>query len=187
MKRRTIQFATLVVALLAAISVEIGTADADEPRRADGSAYELCIEHSPVKAGTVNPMIGTHRFNANSVVTLSAVPLPGYEFAYWIGDVSDPTSRQTTVRVDTAKIVVAVFRFAQEDGIDRKLALGGGGGPTKLIGSLADLKGPGFGISGGPAPRPVPVPVPPPTAPTPEPTTVLLLGLGGLVLRRKRR
>ncbi len=159
------------------------------PEQVEASAYELCIEHSPTRAGTVTPNAGTHRFTANSVVTLSANPQPGYRFAYWIGDVSDPESEHTTVRVDTPKMVVAVFQSIQDDKIDRKISLGGGGGgPSRLIPSLADLKTPGFSISGGGGgAKTVAVPVLVPMVATPEPTTILLLSLGTLVLRRKRR
>ena len=57
---------------------------------AQTAAYELCIEQSPAKAGKVTPDSGTHRFSPDSVVVLSAEPQPGYQFAYWLGDVSDP-------------------------------------------------------------------------------------------------
>lgn len=177
MKQRTIQRVVVVVGLLTALT---GVCAAGA---AEASAYDLCIEYSPSKAGTVAPKIGTHRFKANSVVTLSADPMPGYQFAYWIGDVSDPASRQTTVLVDGAKIVVAVFRSAQDDGIERKLPLGGGGG-GKLMPTLVDLQSPGFGLSGGPSKAP---PAPIPTAPVPEPTTIALLGLGALAALSKRR
>ncbi|MBN2131214.1 MAG: PEP-CTERM sorting domain-containing protein [Sedimentisphaerales bacterium] len=185
MKRRTIQLVALVIGLLPAATV----VHAAEAEQAEVTAYELCIEHSPIKAGTVTPKVGMHRFSANSVVTLSADPQPGYQFAYWIGDVSDPKSKQTTVRVDAAKIVVAVFRSAQDDGMERKLSLGGGGGgPTRLVPSLVDLQGPGFSISGGGGTtKTVAVPIVVPSVPTPEPTTILLLGLGALALRRKRQ
>ena len=184
MMRNAIQFVTVVVALLPAVTV-VRAADAEQAER---PAYELCIEHSPVKAGTVTPKVGTHRFNANSVVTLSADPQPGYQFAYWIGDVSDPKSRQTTVRVDAAKIVVAVFRSVEDDGLERKLSLGsGGGGPSRPTPSFVDLQSPGFSVSGGGGTRPGAVPVAVPVVPTPEPTTIMLLGLGALALRRGRR
>jgi hypothetical protein len=184
MKRHVAQFVVSLAGLLSVAPVVYATgAEQTAP------AYELCIEHSPVKAGTVTPQIGTHRFSANSVVTLSADPRPGYQFAYWIGDVSNPESRQTTVRVDTAKMVVAVFRTAQDGNQERKFSLGGGGGgATRLVPAALDLKEPGFSISGGPSKaKATVVPVPVPTVPTPEPTTIVLLGLGGLALRRRTR
>ncbi len=183
MKRGMIQLGALVVGLVATV------ASAGAQSRWT-SAYELCIEHSPIRAGTVSPRVGTHRFSADCVVTLSAEPQPGYQFAYWIGDVSDPKSRQTTVRVDAAKIVVAVFRSVRENGVERQLSLGGGGGgPSRLLPSLVDPKSPGFSVPGGGGTTtiPVPVPVPVPTVATPEPATLLLLGVGALALQRRRR
>ncbi|MBN1363018.1 MAG: PEP-CTERM sorting domain-containing protein [Sedimentisphaerales bacterium] len=183
MKRRTIQLVALMVGFLSTVTAVRAT----EPESPWTAAYDLCIEHSPVKAGTVTPRVGTHRYSANSIVTLSASPQPGYQFAYWIGDVSDPKSRQTTVKVDAAKIVVAVFRSVRDNGMERTLALsGGGGGPSQLLPSLTDLKSPGFSVSGGGGAKTVPVPVPVPVVPTPEPTSVLLLGLGALALRRAK-
>lgn len=183
MKQRSLQLAALVV--LSALPAFCAAA----PPQFAPAAYELCIEHSPIKAGTVNPKVGTHRYSADSVVTLSANPQPGYQFAYWIGDVSDPKSNQTTVRLDAAKIVVAVFRSVQQDGMERKVSLGGGGGgPAKLLPARIDLNDPGFSVSGGGGgTRPVPVPVPVPVVPTPEPTTIVLFALGGLALRHTRR
>jgi hypothetical protein len=144
-------------------------------------AYDLCIEQSPTAAGTVTPNSGTHRFSADSVVVLSAEPQPGYQFAYWIGDVADPAAQRTTVRVNSPKVVVAVFRPA-EDGLD-EIRLGGGGGGG-LTATSIELGSPGWSTGGGgkAETRTVIVPV----VQTPEPATIILLGLGTLVLRRRR-
>jgi hypothetical protein len=37
------------------------------------------------------------------------VPSPGYQFVYWIGNVTEATSSTTVVCLDTPKIVIAVF------------------------------------------------------------------------------
>ena len=153
------------------------------PARAEASAYELCIEHSPARSGTVTPDTGTHRFSPNSVVTLSADPQPGYQFAYWIGDVSDPKSQTTTVHLNTSKIVVAVFKPVSDEEFDKRISIGGGGGgglaPTRV-----DLSSPSFSVSGGGGGvKKVAVPV----IVTPEPATALLLSLGALGLRRRRQ
>lgn len=189
MRRRTLHFVTVVRLILALIVPGgIGTAWADT------TGYELCIENSPVSAGTVSPNTGTHRFTPNSVVTLSAEAGDGYEFAYWIGDVSNPKARSTTVQLNSSKIVVAVFEPAYDETIEKDMIAGGGGGGGggggRGGGSLApmpvDLRSPAFSISGGGG-GVKKVPVPGPVVVTPEPSTVLLLGAGAVALRRKRR
>jgi len=169
----------LVVALIA-----MGTA---RPARAQVSGYDLCVEYSPARAGTVTPDLGTHRFNPDTVVTLSAQPRPGFQFAYWIGDVGDPRNPSTTVRLDTSKIVVAVFKPTPAEETQPKILVGGGGGgapgPAKV-----DLSTPSFSVAGGSGGgggvRKVATPVP--VVVTPEPATILLLGLGTFALRHRR-
>ncbi len=178
-------FVGLVLALTAA------GAGGPAPAHAQASACELCVEYSPARAGAVTPDTGTHHFSANTVVTLSAEPQPGYQFAYWIGDVSNPKTPSTTVRLDTSKIVVAVFKPTLAEETEPKISIGGGGGGGggSLVPMKADLGTPGFSIAGGSAggggARKVAVPVP--VIVTPEPATVFLLGLGTFALRRKRR
>lgn len=176
------QFGTpLFAGLLFALTIvgAAGSADAQSP------VYELCIEYSPLKAGAVTPGTGTHRYRPNSVVTLSADPQPGYQFAYWIGDVSNPKTPSTTVRLDTSKIVVAVFKPTLMEEAEPKITIGGGGGGGSLVPTKVDLTSPSFSISGGGGARKVATPVP--VIVTPEPATIFLLGLGTFALRRKRR
>jgi len=150
--------------------------------QAETCAFELCIERSPVQAGNVTPGSGTHRFATETVVTLSAEPQQGYEFACWLGDVADPAAQSTTVRIDAPKLVVAVFKPAEKHPLEDKLrSTGGGGGP--LTPTMIDLTTPGFSPTGGAKAKPTVKPVP--TIPTPEPATALLLALGTLALRRR--
>jgi hypothetical protein len=174
-------FAGLVVALIASGAVG--------PAYAQASGYELCVEYSPARAGTVTPDAGTHRFGPNTVVTLSAEPREGYRFAYWIGDVSNAKTPSTTVRLDTSKIVVAVFKPTPMEETEPKISLGsgGGGGGGTLVPSKVDLSSPSFSIAGGSGGGTRKVAVPVPVVVTPEPATILLLGLGTVALRRRRR
>jgi len=143
------------------------------------TAYDLCIDQSPAKAGVVTPDSGTHRFRADSLVTLSAEPQPGYQFAYWLGDVTDPSSKQTTVHVNSPKVIIAVFKPADEYPFERKA--GGGGG--MLTPTLVDLSTPAWSSpSGGGTDTTTVIPIH-----TPEPATILLLALGALVVRRRTR
>jgi hypothetical protein len=157
---------------------------------AQTAAYELCIEQSPAQAGRLSPDSGTHRFSSDAVVVLSAEPQPGYQFAYWLGDVSDPKSQRTTIQVSSSKMVVAVFQPADRDYPEEVLVgvgvgVGGGGGGG-MAATRIDLSTPGWSIGGGSGGKvkseiiTVPVPVP-------EPATILLLSLGALALRRRLR
>lgn len=147
-------------------------------------AYQLLIERSPIAAGTVSPNTGIHRFFANSMVSLSAVPGPGYQFAYWLGEVSDPTAQRTTVRVDAHKVVIAVFHPEPREHVEEQLALSGGG-DGMMIASPADLSTPSWGPGGQAKPGDITPPAIRPEIVTPEPGTIALLGLGCLYLRRR--
>ena len=147
----------------------------------DAPAFELCIEQSPAKAGKVTPDSGTHRFSANSLVTLAAEPQAGYQFAYWLGDVADPTAKQTTVHVTSPKVIIAVYKPVRRDPLERDSAYGGGGGDM-LAATLVDLSSPGWSASGGRTHETSPTP----TTPTPEPATLALLAFGAMALRRRR-
>lgn len=184
MREGKLQLGTpLFVALVLALTL-VGVTS---PAGAQASGYELCVEYSPARAGTVTPDTGTHHFSANVIVTLSAEPQPGYQFAYWIGDVSNPKTPSTTVRLDTSKIVVAVFKPAPMEETEPKISIGGGGGGGgSLVPTKVDLSSPNFSISGGSGGGTRKVAVPVPVIVTPEPATVFLLGLGTFALRRKR-
>ena len=172
--------------LLAAAVLALGLAARGYGQTA---AYELCLEESPAQAGKLVPDSGTHRFSADAVVVLSAEPQPGYQFAYWLGDVADPKAQRTTVQVNSSKVVIAVFQPANRDTPREILVGGGGGGGGGAVPTRIDLSTPGWSLAGGGGkidPKVISVPVPVPV-PVPEPATVLLLSLGALVLRKSRR
>lgn len=148
----------------------------------DAPTFELCIEQSPTKAGMVTPDSGTHRFSANSLVTLAAKPQAGYQFAYWLGDVADPAARETTVHVDSPKVIVAVFKRAEREPFGEDLSGGGGGGGDALRATVIDLSSPTWSTSSGRTRETSHTP----TIHTPEPATLALLAFGSLALRRKR-
>ncbi|MCJ7693779.1 MAG: PEP-CTERM sorting domain-containing protein [Sedimentisphaerales bacterium] len=180
--------------------------------QADGTI--LLLQQSPPNGGAISPAVGVHTFDRNADVTLTATPKPGYQFVYWLGDVSDTTASTTTAYLDTPKIIIAVFErvkydFAFFEELPPSRSGGGGGGQPSR--SSADYSGPGgFGGPGGRRPHkyyrpsyeppeidddqddfPVPgdiddFPVPDPE-PIPEPATGLLLALGAFLARSKRK
>jgi hypothetical protein len=149
------------------------------------TAYDLLIDRSPADAGRVTPDSGTHRFSANSTVSLRADPEPGYQFAYWLGDVSDPTAEETTVLVNESKVVVAVFHPEPRRRLDDHMASGGGGGDSLML-TATDLTTPGWtSPGGGGRTRTELIPIFIQPIPTPEPATIALFALGALALRRR--
>jgi hypothetical protein len=176
--RRVVAFAAALTALAGGLSRQAC---------AETAAYDLLIQRSPVEAGDVTPTTGAHRVLANSTVTLTANPQPGYRFAYWLGDVSDPAAERTTVVVDQPKIVIAVFAPETQKRIEDQVRLGGAGGGSEILSITAtDFTSPTWSPAGGTGRRdtriiPTVVPVH-----TPEPATVALLALGALALRRRR-
>jgi hypothetical protein len=164
----------------------VGLAGLASQAQATTPAYELCIEQSPAKAGTVTPRSGTHRFSSDARVTIDADPQPGYRFVYWLGDVHEPTAARTSVYVNGPKIVVAVFEPTGKRHDEREFKLGGGagGGPGALIPTATDFGPPHWSPAGGSGAWKVTAPGP--VVVTPEPTTIGLLALGALALHRRR-
>ena len=95
--------------ILVAVIVTVGL---NLPAYCQVSGPALLIQQTPAEAGTVSPEAGVHHFELNANVTLKAVARPGYQFVCWMGDVSQPTAPATVVRLDSPKIVVAVYECA---------------------------------------------------------------------------
>ncbi|MFC1676212.1 PEP-CTERM sorting domain-containing protein [Planctomycetota bacterium] len=73
------------------------------------SETALMLSQTPSNGGTITPGAGVHKFGTNTEVILTAIPQPGYQFVYWLGDVSDPASSTTVAYTDSPKIIIAVF------------------------------------------------------------------------------
>ena len=160
----------------------------------------LLLQQIPANAGTITPGPGVHYLEPDTSVTLTAVPRPGYQFIYWLGDVSEPELNRTTAYLDAPKIIIAIFERAEFDLEDMSEATQGipGGLGGGLRASAADFSRQGFSgggggrrqsVSGLPARPPEPEPLPPPEVPvpTPEPATLLLLAVGSYLAFAGRR
>jgi len=177
----------------------------------------LLLQRTPAWGGEISLGAGIHHFARNTKVTLTAIPEPGYQFVYWLGDVSDPRAMSTIVYLDAPKIVIAIFeRIGYED--ERELLIvnggvasgsSGAGGGGRLRRSAADYSRQGYGGSGRrwpPRQRWPELPEPPeppeeeqedfpvpedgndfPVPSSPEPATGILLALGSLFTLTRRR
>ncbi len=166
----------------------------------DGTA--LLLQQTPEDAGVVTPGLGVLRFEPDTEITLTAIPKPGYQFVYWIGDVSNSGASSTTVYLDKPKIVIAVFErmeFRFEAMLARSAGMSRG---DRIFRSATDFITGELAGEGAKRPSksrraviredfPVPedsegndFPVP---EPIPEPATGILLGIASLFALAKGR
>lgn len=146
----------------------------------------LMLEMTPPQGGNLNIVPGVHSFDRFAAVTLIATPKPGYQFVYWLGNVSDATAGTTTVFLDSPKMVIAVFTQNKFETIGLDGDVVGGEGSGGLLRSASNFSTGEGGGEGGkrehdphqPDPDPVPVP---------EPVTAVLFFAGFLVLVKSRR
>jgi hypothetical protein len=190
---------TLVILALLVISLE--------PAYCQSDGTVLMLQQTPAGGGNVTPGTGIHHFSQNTEVILTAKPKPGYQFVYWLGNVSDPTSIKTVAYMDAPKIIIAVFERSEYDLLTIEegpsLSFGRGG----MLPHAADYGNRGGGGGGGvrrsspSRPRPPKPPEPPepeenfpvpektpdfPVPELPEPTTIIILGAGAVLLLKQK-
>jgi len=175
---------SLVVGVMVSFLLGSGPVSADA---ADG--YALLVQQSPPDAGFVTPGNGVHKKPIGDTVTLSAVPKAGYRFMYWLGDVENSSALDTTISIDSPKMVVAVFARENHDDLPG-LGITDGDhyqGENRFYNPVS----PAAAVS--PASTDYDTPdypdypdVPDEPFPVPEPTTMLLFGLGAMMTLRRR-
>jgi hypothetical protein len=158
----------------------------------------LLLQQIPPNGGKITPDAGVHHIELNTSVTLTADPQPGYQFVYWLGDVSEPTSNRTTVYLDAPKIIVAIFERAEyglEDMVEIGPGIPGRFGGARRAGAR-DYSRQGYSGGGAKRPstrrastRPPEPPLPPPEVPVPipEPATLVLFTIGSLLAIAARK
>ena len=108
------------------------------------ASYNLHMAVTPEGTGTTFPPVGgPYEYGPNEVVSISATAEPGYVFDHWTvsggSDVASPTSAQTTVTMDQAKTVTAIFAPLYRDVTMAVRPIGGGtttpvaGGPYETV------------------------------------------------------
>lgn len=164
----------------------------------DGTS--LMLDVSPPQGGSLNIVPGVYSYDRFAVVTLVATPKPGYQFVYWMGNVTNAATGTTMVFLDSPKLVIAVFArnkfetigLGGPDGLYSDMIGGGGGGSDGSGGGLtrsgSDYAAPLEQAAGGKrqGSRHLPghdddIPVP-----VPEPVSAALFFAGVLMLARSR-
>ena len=155
----------------------------------------LLLQQTPSKGGALTPIAGVYHFELNSEVSLTAVPKPGYQFVYWLGDVSEPGATNTIVYLDKPKIIVAIFEKAEfstsraEE--SQTISSGGGGGGVAGGGLMTNVVSYGQAGSlstgsGGKRQQVIKPVYPNGNEVIPEPATVILLVLGSVFVFTRR-
>lgn len=170
--------------LISALAIIVGWLFA--PAYCQTSDVALLLQQTPNKGGAITPDAGVYHYKQNSEVTLTAAPKPGYQFVYWIGDVSDPAAISTIVYLDKPKIIIAVFEQSGYGvpAVEKGISGGGGGGgggsgfisPAMTFGQAGSISG----VAGGVKPKIYQSAYPKSNEVIPEPATGLLLVLGSL-------
>ncbi|HPC17179.1 MAG TPA: carboxypeptidase regulatory-like domain-containing protein [Candidatus Hydrogenedentes bacterium] len=90
--------------------------------------------------GTTDPPVGTHKFDAGTVVNVAAfaekVPgTAGYQFDHWEGDLTG-SDNPATITLDDDKELTAFFTAAPPEKVSLTIAVNGGGWTDPPVGTL---------------------------------------------------
>lgn len=74
---------------------------------------ELTVAVTPENSGTTTPAAGTHTYNINEDITITATPATGYQFSKWTGGngvtIADENATETTCQISKNASLTAVF------------------------------------------------------------------------------
>jgi len=167
------------------------------PAYCDQDGTALMLEMSPSEGGYLNIVPGVHTYDRFAEVTLTATPKPGYQFVYWLGNVTDAATGTTTVFLDSPKMVIAVFERSKFETVELESDYMSGGEGSGGLGRGGGLSDSSLEEAGGAKLPSNPhsssnsnVPVPGKgegDVPVPEPATATLLFAGFLMLAKSRR
>lgn len=82
--------------------------------------------------GYSEPALGTHEYNEGDTVSITATPESGWQFESWSGDVADPESATTIVKMDSDRVITANFSQIVHP---VTIAVNGGGSTTPMVGT----------------------------------------------------
>jgi uncharacterized repeat protein (TIGR02543 family) len=99
-----------------------------------GPTHDLTLTVSPSATGTTSPSVGTHTYQENDEITITATPASGYIFSSWTGDVANPNSASTTVTMDNDKTVTANFVVIPSYNLTMSVDPSAGGTTTPAVG-----------------------------------------------------
>jgi len=84
--------------------------------------------------GLTTPSVNRHGYGLGVVVEVSATPDSGWQFESWSGDVADPESATTIVKMDSDRIITANFSQIVHP---VTIAVNGGGSTTPIAGTYS--------------------------------------------------
>ena len=159
------------------------------PAFSQSNKYTLLVQQTPSDGGQVTPLAGSYKYDPGTEITLTAKPNNGYEFAYWLGDVSNQQASSTIVLLNKPKIIIAVFQPIQNN-LNVSGDIGGGGAISGLVSNPVTIGQPASLSSGGagkPQQQKVYAPAGENPPVVPEPATGVLLTLGSILTFTKKR
>ncbi|MFC1650750.1 SUMF1/EgtB/PvdO family nonheme iron enzyme [Candidatus Latescibacterota bacterium] len=71
--------------------------------------YTLTMGVNQSGWGTTTPAIGSHTYDENTDVNITATPAEGYQFVNWTGSVANTSSSSTTITTNSGLTVIANF------------------------------------------------------------------------------